>query len=292
MVDAGILDEDDRVELLDGVLVEMSPQGSPHAYAIVELTALAAPAVSAAGLRLSIQGPVDVGSPISLPEPDLAIVPVAAPDALPRNPLLVVEMGVTSLRIDLVRKARIYATGNVPEYWVLDVERRALIVHRAPQDGAYTDVRTLDEHETVTAIGDRSHRAGRRSALNAPAAQPQRGLAGGPRARSTTLGRRFLSTHSGRSLTPHGQDHRHRPRYHQLLHGCAGRWRAHGHRELGGRSHDALRRGLRAVRRASRRHGSQAPVRHQPETRSSRSSASWAARRPRCARRNRSSPTR
>ena len=61
-------------------------------------------------------------------------------------------MGVTSLRIDLVRKARIYATGNVPEYWVLDVKRRALIVHRAPQDGAYTDVRTLDEHETVTAV--------------------------------------------------------------------------------------------------------------------------------------------
>jgi len=151
MVDVGILDEDDHVELLDGVLVEMSPQGSRHAYAVMELTAIAAPVVSAAGLRLSIQGSVDVGSPISLPEPDLAIVPVAAPDALPRNPLLVVEMGATSLRIDLVRKARIYATGNVPEYWVLDVERRALIVHRAPQDGFYTDVRTLGETDTATA---------------------------------------------------------------------------------------------------------------------------------------------
>jgi Uma2 family endonuclease len=151
MVDAGILDEDDHVELLDGVLVEMSPQGSRHAYAVIELTAIAAPIVSAAGLRLSIQGPVDVGSPISLPEPDLAIVPAPGPDALPRTPLLVVEMGVTSLRIDLVRKARIYAAGNVPEYWVLDVQRRELIVHRAPHDGTYTDVRTLTEHDTVTA---------------------------------------------------------------------------------------------------------------------------------------------
>lgn len=153
MVDAGILDTDDRVELLDGVLVEMSPQGTPHAYAIRQLMELAFPAASAAGLQLSIQGPVDVGSPISLPEPDLAIVPVTGRDEHPRNALLVVEMGATSLRIDLVRKARIYATGNVPEYWVLDVERRALIVHRAPQDGAYTDVRTLGEDDTVTAIG-------------------------------------------------------------------------------------------------------------------------------------------
>ena len=152
MVDAGILDEDDHVELLDGVLVEMSPQGSAHAYAVRELTALASPVVTALGLRLSVQGPVDVGSAISLPEPDLAIVPVTGPDALPRNPLLVVEMGATSLSIDLVRKARIYATGNVPEYWVLDVKRRALIVHRSPRDGDYTDVRTFDEHETVTAV--------------------------------------------------------------------------------------------------------------------------------------------
>ena len=151
MVDAGILDEDDHVELLDGVLVEMSPQGSPHAYAIRRLTTLAGPVAAAGGLELSIQGPVDVGSLFSLPEPDLAIVPLTGPDAHPRNPVLVVEMGATSLRIDLVRKARIYATGNVPEYWVLDVERRALIVHRDPRDGYYTDVRTVSEDEIVTA---------------------------------------------------------------------------------------------------------------------------------------------
>ena len=151
MVSAGILDADDHVELLDGVLVEMSPQGTPHAYAIRKLTALAFPVVDAAGLELSIQGPVDVGSPISLPEPDLAIIPVTGRDEHPRNALLVVEMGATSLRIDLVRKARIYAAGGVPEYWVLDVERRALIVHRDPRDGYYTDVRTVSEDQIVMA---------------------------------------------------------------------------------------------------------------------------------------------
>ncbi|MEJ7783807.1 MAG: Uma2 family endonuclease [Solirubrobacteraceae bacterium] len=152
MVGAGILDEKDHVELLAGVLVEMNPQGSSHAYAIRELAALAFPVVATAGLRLSIQAPLDVGSPISLPEPDVAIVPPTGRDEHPCNAVLVVEMGATSLRIDLVRKARIYATGGVPEYWVLDVERRALVVHRTPVDGCYTDIRTLGEDETATAV--------------------------------------------------------------------------------------------------------------------------------------------
>ncbi len=152
MARAGILDEDDHVELLDGVLVQMSPQGSPHAYALRRLTALAFPVASAAGLELSIQGPLDVGSPISLPEPDLAIVPLTGRHEHPRHALLVVEMGATSLTIDLVRKARIYATGGVPDYWVLDVKGRALAVHRDPVDGCYTDVRRLGEDETVTAL--------------------------------------------------------------------------------------------------------------------------------------------
>ncbi|MDQ3722122.1 MAG: Uma2 family endonuclease [Actinomycetota bacterium] len=151
MVRAGILDEDDHVELLDGVLVEMSPQGSPHAYAIRRLTTLVFPVATAAGLELSIQAPLDVGSPISLPEPDVAVVPATGRDEHPSDALLVVEMGATSLRIDLVRKARIYATGGVPEYWVLDVKRRVLVVHREPVNGCYTDVRAFGEDDTVTA---------------------------------------------------------------------------------------------------------------------------------------------
>jgi len=152
MVRIGILDEDDHVELLDGVLVEMLPLQPPHAYAIRRLAAITFPVAAAAGLELSIQAPLDVGSPISLPEPDVAIVPPTGREEHPRNALLVIEMGATSLSIDLVRKARIYATGNVPEYWVLDVNRRALIVHRTPVDGCYTDVRTLGEDETATAV--------------------------------------------------------------------------------------------------------------------------------------------
>ena len=151
MVDIGILGEDDPVELLDGVLVEMSPQGTAHAYAIRRLTALAGPVAAAAGLELGVQVPLDVGSELTLPEPDIAIAPVAGRDQYPSRAILVIETGATSVSYDLGRKAEIYATAGVPEYWVLDVERRVLVVHNSPADGSYTDIRRFGEKESVTA---------------------------------------------------------------------------------------------------------------------------------------------
>ncbi len=151
MVRAGILDEDDRIELLDGVLVEVSPQGPPHAFALRRLNLLAAQVVLREGLDLSVQAPLDVGSPISQPEPDLAIVPVVGRDQHPSGALLVVEVARSSRVLDLGRKAAIYAEGGVPEYWVLDVERRELVVHLEPSNGRYSSVHTLHPHETVTA---------------------------------------------------------------------------------------------------------------------------------------------
>ncbi len=152
MLDAGILSEDDHVELLDGVLVEMSPQGPPHAYALRELTMLGAPVAAAAGLRLTIQGPLDVGSPVTLPEPDFAIVPVTPIDRHPSGALLVAEMGNTSLAMDLGLKAQIYAEAAIPEYWVLDVKRREVVVHREPAGSAYTDVHRFGGGQTITAV--------------------------------------------------------------------------------------------------------------------------------------------
>jgi Uma2 family endonuclease len=153
MVAAGIIEENSRIELLDGVLVEMSPQGPPHAYALRELMMLGAVAAAAAGLRMSVQGPLDVGSPVSLPEPDFAIVPKTPVNRHPTGALLVVEMGNTSLRMDLGPKARIYATAGIPEYWVLDVKRREIVVHRDPSGSRYENVHRVGVGEAITAIG-------------------------------------------------------------------------------------------------------------------------------------------
>ena len=152
MVQAGILEESSRIELLDGVLVEMSPQGPPHAYALRQLMMLGAPVAAAAGLELSVQGPLDVGSRISLPEPDFAIVPKTPIDRHPTGALLVAEMGNTSLRMDLGPKARIYATAGIPEYWVLEVKRREIVVHREPSGSRYEYVERVGVGDTLSAI--------------------------------------------------------------------------------------------------------------------------------------------
>ena len=153
MVDAGILGEDDRVELLDGVLVEMSPQGPTHLAAVTRLNMLVVPVAAAAGLVVTPQCPLDVLSPISQPEPDLAIVPAAGWDAYPAQALLVIEVSVTSRAIDLGRKATIYATAGIPEYWVLDLDHRRLVVHREPAADHYETVDALTDDDTVTATG-------------------------------------------------------------------------------------------------------------------------------------------
>jgi len=151
MVDAGILGEDDHVELLDGVLVEMSPQGTAHAVAVRRLNTRLVPIASAAGLEVSPRCPLNVASPISQPEPDLAVVPAGGWDAHAAQALLVTEVSVTSRAIDLGRKAAIYAAAGIPEYWVLDLDKRRLVVHRDPAVDRYETVQALTDADVVTA---------------------------------------------------------------------------------------------------------------------------------------------
>jgi len=151
MVRAGILGEDDRVELLDGVLVEMSPQGPAHLRAVSRLTMLLAPVAAAAGLEVSPQCPLDVASPISLPEPDIYVAAAGGWDAYPAGALLVVEVSVTSRAVDLGRKAAIYAAAGIPDYWVIDIANRRLVVHREPAGDHYDDVAALTDADVITA---------------------------------------------------------------------------------------------------------------------------------------------
>lgn len=154
MVNAGILGEDDHIELLDGVLVEMSPQSWHHTVAIRRLNMLLAPIAAAAGLDVSPQCPLNVVSRISQPEPDLAVVPATGWDAATHavEPLLVIEVSVTSRRIDLGRKAEIYAAADIPEYWVLDLTGRRLVVHRNPFDGRYEHIEAMTDADTISAL--------------------------------------------------------------------------------------------------------------------------------------------
>jgi Uma2 family endonuclease len=143
LVDAGVF-EDERVELLRGVLVTMSPQGNLHAWITAELTRLLIVQLAELGLgeRFVVRPQLPyAASDDSEPEPDLAVVPHQAfGDPHPDRALLVIEVADSSLRKDRDIKRDIYAEAGVPEYWIVDVGGRAVEVHTEPRDGAYRSV--------------------------------------------------------------------------------------------------------------------------------------------------------
>lgn len=147
----GIFD-DVRVELLDGLLVEMSPQVPEHAWALTVLTRWLAPLVVAGAHDLREQLPLITPDPQSLPEPDLAVVARGDGREHPREALLIVEVSVTSLKPDTTRKARLYASAQVPDYWVVDVIGHRLQVRRDPVGGEYRALEILGPQDAVAPL--------------------------------------------------------------------------------------------------------------------------------------------
>ena len=152
LVEAGVLDEDDRVALLEGVIVEVRPQSERHARVIQRLTALL---VRAADDRLVVRPQLPLTLPDSEPEPDLAVVrtaDAASPDDHPTRALLVVETSSASLAHDRTVKARIYARAGIPEYWLVNLGERCVEVHRDP-DTATTRYRRISRLAAVDSLG-------------------------------------------------------------------------------------------------------------------------------------------
>ena len=134
LIDQGVFQPGERLELLGGELVVREPQGDLHALAI-ELAGEALRAAFGPGWRIRIQLPVALDDE-SEPEPDLSVVlgPVpTAPLAKPAAPVLVVEVAETSLLLDRHRKAGLYARAGVLDYWIVNlVDRRLEGLPRAP----------------------------------------------------------------------------------------------------------------------------------------------------------------
>jgi Uma2 family endonuclease len=139
IVDAGILD-DCRVELLHGIIVEMSPEGIPHASKRTN-------AQEHLGRVLGDRVQLRIGAPITLPngsepEPDIAVVRrfeegYSTHHPYPEDIYWVIEYSNTSLDKDLGVKADIYAAESISEYWVVNLKKNVLIVFRDPVDGKY-----------------------------------------------------------------------------------------------------------------------------------------------------------
>jgi Uma2 family endonuclease len=149
-----------RYELIEGDLIEKMGQNPPHASALRRMFAWLARCFEAG--RLSIQLPIEVASvdqQRSEPEPDVAVLRDILPEYRDRHPrgdelTLLVEIADSSSRFDLTIKAALNARAEVPEYWVLDLTRRILIIHRRPENGGYRDTEQLADQETVTLEGN------------------------------------------------------------------------------------------------------------------------------------------
>jgi Uma2 family endonuclease len=128
--------EDERVELLYGTLVAMSPQDPGHTSPIGQLTMLLAPALVGRAL-VRVQSPL-VASDESEPEPDLAIVPLGDYRAShPDRAHLVIEVAVSSAKKDRLVKGPLYARSGFTEYWLVDVTAGCIEVYRDPSADSY-----------------------------------------------------------------------------------------------------------------------------------------------------------
>ena len=144
MVEAGILPEDEPVELLHGALTAVSPKSPAHEAIKHRLIAWLWPGVAESRYLVRIEAPLLVPDRTSLPEPDVAVV--EAGDYTARHPasaLLVVEVAVSSLVIDTTVKPALYAAAGVPELWVVDVPARRLTVFGDPRGGRYAGRRDV-----------------------------------------------------------------------------------------------------------------------------------------------------
>lgn len=154
LIDKGILTPDDKVELLDGWIVEKMPQEPPHASSIRKLR-------KALARVLPSDWDLDVQSPITLltsePEPDIAVVAVSPNEYEDRHPGpddigLLIEVSRSSIYKERVEKARIYAEAGVPEYWIVYVNKAIIEVFSNPTNGKKWRYRTVKQYRKTDSV--------------------------------------------------------------------------------------------------------------------------------------------
>jgi len=158
MIDAGVFEREgprQRIELIEGVLLQMSPIGHEHENAVDWLARWSFDNTKADEVRVRIQESLALPGQRTVPEPDIAWVRSGAYDKgrpAASEVLLVVEVAKTSVAHDLGKKAELYAAAEIAEYWVADLKTRSLVVHRDPADGRYASITTLRGAETLSPL--------------------------------------------------------------------------------------------------------------------------------------------
>ena len=158
LVEQGVLDEDSRVELVNGKIVEMPPIGPRHQYNVNRLNQMFM-LLLVGRMTLSIQNSVRFGRRLER-NPDVVLL--ANHDEGPRyyetnlptptDVLLLVEVSDSTIQTDLGEKALQYAAHGIIDYWVLDLQADCVVIHREPTAGGYASVRSATRGESISPL--------------------------------------------------------------------------------------------------------------------------------------------
>lgn len=148
MGEAGILGEDDRVELIEGEIVDMSPIGTPHSGAVNRIANRIKEIVGRSAV-VAVQNPIRIGD-FSAPQPDIALLKFrddyyAQAHPGPEDCLLLIEVAESSLAYDRDKKLPLYARAGIPETWLVDIPGRTLWLYRSPGPAGYAECRPADD---------------------------------------------------------------------------------------------------------------------------------------------------
>jgi len=156
MAEVGIFKADDRVELIEGEIFDMSPIGIDHASVVKRLNSIFMPCVGIKAI-VSVQDPIHLNEH-SEPQPDIALLHYRddfyrQAHPRPEDIILLVEVSDTTLRYDREVKLPLYARHAIPEVWIVDLEHQRLEVFRRPEAGVYLEIVRPSRDETIAPAG-------------------------------------------------------------------------------------------------------------------------------------------
>lgn len=153
MFESGILTKEDKVELIKGEIIEMSPSGSLHAAIIDRISNFM---MLALGNQIIVrsQSPVQI-SDLSMPEPDISVLKpsqdfYAQAHPLPEDIFLLIEVADSSYRYDKEIKLPVYAKAGISEYWIVNIEKKEIEAHREPHNEIYSKIDIIQLDQSLT----------------------------------------------------------------------------------------------------------------------------------------------
>ncbi len=155
---AGVFDEDARVELIRGVIVDMAPPGPEHEASVAGLNRVLSKLVGDAALVWPQGNAVRLPDSNSRPQPDITILRwredlYRGKRPLPEDVILLVEVSQSSLKLDRGEKLALYAEAGIAEYWVVNIKRGVIEIYTEPVDGKYQSAKVKRRGEMLQLSG-------------------------------------------------------------------------------------------------------------------------------------------